>query len=148
MKREGGFTFVELMVVIAILSILAVTAIPFFGTYKQRAYGSQAIVLSKQIIDAEIMYFLENDEFVPGGKTSISIFSDSDPSSKEVQKIIKNLNIILPLGGNFDYHFYNDPTDPSGKCLKVVISAPFPIFKNGRPDVIMKLFYDGRTQYY
>lgn len=148
MKRQAGFTLVELLVVIAILGILAVTAIPLMGTYRQRAYGSQATALAKQLVDGEIMYYLEHNKFVPDENETISIPSNADPGSADVLRIKNDLHVPIMLGNKLDYYFANDPTDPAGKCVTIVISAPFALFRNGRPDVIIKLFFDGRTQYY
>jgi type IV pilus assembly protein PilA len=55
MRRQHGFTLVELMVVIAIIGILAAIAIPNFISYRTRAYASEALVIGdsvrKDIID-------------------------------------------------------------------------------------------------
>ncbi|WP_298722190.1 prepilin-type N-terminal cleavage/methylation domain-containing protein [uncultured Oceanisphaera sp.] len=42
-RRQGGFTLIELMIVVAIVAILAAVALPAYQTYTQRAKFSEVI---------------------------------------------------------------------------------------------------------
>lgn len=46
MKRNGGFTLIELMIVMAIVAILGAIAMPAYQNYTIRARVSEAIVLA------------------------------------------------------------------------------------------------------
>jgi prepilin-type N-terminal cleavage/methylation domain-containing protein len=143
--EQKGFTLVELMVVIAILGILTVTAIPLHGIYRQKAYGAQATAVAKQLTDAEIMYYLEHNKLFPDEGETIHIDRDADASDANVVRIRTELNLPLTLNNYFSYDISNNPAD---KSVIIVITAPFVLYNNGRQDVCLQLFPDGRVNYF
>jgi prepilin-type N-terminal cleavage/methylation domain-containing protein len=142
--EQKGFTLVELMVVIAILGILTVTAIPLHGIYRQKAYGAQATAMARQLADAEIMYYLEHNKLFPDEGESIHIDSDADSSDANVVRIRTELNLPLILNNYFSYDISNNPAD---KCVIIQIVAPFVLYNNGHPYVFVKVSPDGSVEY-
>ncbi|NVM24524.1 MAG: type II secretion system protein [Desulfobacterales bacterium] len=134
MRRHAGFTLLELMVVIGILGIMAVTAIPLYHAYQQRAYGSEAALMVKQIIDAQVMYFLERSKFFPEDGQSMSVYRDDPPSKPEILAIKSALNVLIPVGHFLDYHIQTFPGTADGSCT-VVVSADFPLFQDGSKQI-------------
>jgi len=130
MRRLAGFTLIELMVVIAILGILGATAVQGLSTYRQRSRGAEAAIMLKQILDAEVMYFLEHNQFFPEPGQTIQVFKDDPPSKAEIQQIKDALNVAIPVNHRLDFTI----TNGIGFCI-VTIDADFPIFKEGDPSI-------------
>ncbi len=71
-KKRSGFTLIELMIVIAIIGILSAISIPNFIQYRMRAEYISLIVNLEHMMDAEDLYFLENNTYYPAnGKINI-----------------------------------------------------------------------------
>ena len=132
MHRQKGFTIIELVVVVGIVGILAATAFPVYRTWLQRAYGSEATITARRILEGQIGYFLENNHFFPGagypGVNPIDIYLDTPPNDPKILDIYNALNILIPAGHKLEYHLqsYNATGDES---FTVVVSADFPLFK-------------------
>ena len=151
MRRRAGFTLIELMVVVAILGILAGTAMPLFNTYQQRAYGSEAALMVKTILDGQIMYYLENEKFYPDAGNSIQVFHDGTQKLNGVnnptviQDALNALAIKIPIGHFLDFQITNLPGAPP-KCTVIINHyGNRALFKNGKTTIIGDLDNTGKV---
>jgi prepilin-type N-terminal cleavage/methylation domain-containing protein len=137
MKRQAGFTLLELMVVIVIVGILAASGVGFLAKYRERTIGSEAMVMLKQLLEGEIIYFLGNNEFFPkAGDAEIRVWNNGGaPSPVDQQRALDNLKVAIPTGHSLDFRVYRDPLDPAGSPVTVEITSAgnfnlFPGVKN------------------
>jgi type IV pilus assembly protein PilA len=70
-RLKGGFTLIELMIVVAIIGVLAAVAIPAFLKYIKRAKTTEAVNGVKKIADGARTYYL--DERVGQGLTGFNV---------------------------------------------------------------------------
>src|SRR5262245_63582545 len=56
-KAAGGFTLIELMIVVAIIGILAAVAIPAFMKYIRRSKTTEATMNIRKLFDSSVSYF-------------------------------------------------------------------------------------------
>lgn len=64
MRREYGFTLIEMMIVIIIVGILAAAAVPMYTGYIRRAYTAEAKATLGAIRSAELVWYAEHKAFL------------------------------------------------------------------------------------
>ena len=82
-KGQGGFTLVELMIVVAIIGILAAVAIPQFAQYRIRGFNSSALSDIRNLTTAQEAFFADWQRYAvtydaDGGTAFTAITTDGD----------------------------------------------------------------------
>ena len=63
MRKNEGFTLIELMIVIAIIGILAAIAIPQFSAYRTRSYNAASEADIRNAATAQEAYYVDNQTY-------------------------------------------------------------------------------------
>ncbi len=91
-----GFTFIELMIVISIISIIATVAMPIYLDYSKKARTSEVPINLKKIVEAQLAY-------------------RADPDHPSFAGNINDLNWVTSLG-TADGQFYRFGTTGVAVC--------------------------------
>jgi type IV pilus assembly protein PilA len=86
MKKQQGFTLIELMIVVAIIGILAAIAIPAYQDYTIRAQVSEGLNLSGGAKAAVTEYFQDRGS-MPASNTEAGLAGATDIVGKYVESI-------------------------------------------------------------
>lgn len=127
MNRKG-FTLIELMVVVLIIGILSSIALPQYQKAIKKARATEAITVGKKILEAEEVYFLENQEYTSDlSKLRIRIPTMKNWSIDPTAGVVANntntppsVSIGLGGAGNLNgvmFIFMGNPTEKGVMCV-------------------------------
>ena len=88
-SRKGGFTLVELMVVVAVIAILAAIAMPQFLSAADRARNAKETADIQIIKNATQLYMIVKNVIIKKCLFTVSFWYSVFNSSKIVKKIIQ-----------------------------------------------------------
>ena len=100
MKKQQGFTLIELMIVVAIIGILAAIAIPAYQDYTIRAQVSEGLNLSAGAKAAVTEYF-QDQGAMPADNAEAGIEASGNIAGKYVASVAVAAGVItVTYGGD------------------------------------------------
>jgi type IV pilus assembly protein PilA len=109
-KRTQGFTLIEVLVVIAIISVLITILLPSFNAARKKPYDVATLQCGKAIVTAQVTYIAEHNN---ASASSVAQLNNSDVN-EQCQNV--QVSTVVPgitgagngnlFGGGPNYGFY------------------------------------------
>lgn len=126
-RRAGGFTLIEVMIVVVILAILAAIVVPRVMDAPERARVTRAKADIQSITSALHLYKLDNYTY---------------PTTQQGLKALVEKPNTPPIPPNWHQYLSKVPQDPWGKPYKYLFpgthNEPFDVWTDGPPGAAAK----------
>ena len=84
-RRQGGFTLMELMIVVAIVGILATLAVFMFTRHVAKAKSSEVPAMFAELKLRQQQFHLENEAYLSTGASDTDFFPTATPPGSSAQ---------------------------------------------------------------
>jgi len=117
---QGGFTIIELMIVVAIVSILAVIAMPAYQNYTLRSKVSEGVnFIAEAKTSVSAQYYSSN--IMPSNNSRAGL---DDPDSYDAYDFVKKLEVTsIPIDGTIVLTIKIPGSSANDKQLQLVPST-------------------------
>ena len=130
-KNRGGFTLVEIMIVVAIIALLAAIAVPNFLRARKRSQATRCLEDLRIIDSADDQYAIENNKST--GDTIVWT---------DIQNYLKTNSVIYNSGGtDMLGNTYNDAAGFAVDTIPKVSSVTFSKLSDVAPSDFWSPFY-------
>ena len=107
-RKQGGFTLIELMIVVAIIGILAAIAIPAYTTYTQKARFTEA-VLAAATLKTDVVTYIQTE-----GLTALTTVNSGTGSIPDTVTATATVNGSTVAAGVITITWRSDSTALAG----------------------------------
>ncbi|KLV06335.1 pilin [Photobacterium ganghwense] len=117
MKKQNGFTLIELMIVVAIIGVLSAIAVPAYQDYVKRSEGASALATLKSLITPSELWYQENGDYLKSEQANIFTALGISAKSNSLG------DISIPSDNSLDFTFSGNSSLPNTTKITFTRSA-------------------------
>jgi type IV pilus assembly protein PilE len=122
-KKVLGFTLIELIIVIVIISILALVSVPIYRGYTRRAMASEGRALVGSIATSEKVYLAEHGAYLAVPATAVDTTLDIDATGNKYFRTLTVTQSGTVTGANATF---TATATGSGDAANIVVTLVQP----------------------